>query len=86
MRKKINPKHEARNSKQIQNSKVQNSKQKQAHELHEFSRMFFVCFFAHCLLKFVCNLWFVICDLPFGVWSFEFVSYFEFRISNLLSS
>jgi len=27
--KKINPKHEARNSKQIQNSKVQNSKRKQ---------------------------------------------------------
>jgi len=26
---KINPKHEARNSKQIQNSKAQNSKQKQ---------------------------------------------------------
>jgi len=27
--KRINPKHEARNSKQIQNSKIQNSKQRQ---------------------------------------------------------
>jgi len=42
----INPKHEARNSKQIQNSKVQNSKQKQAPTYNHF--VFLACFAGTC--------------------------------------
>ncbi|MCX6584732.1 MAG: hypothetical protein NT166_31555 [Candidatus Aminicenantes bacterium] len=64
---------EIRNKFKIAKRKSSKFKKKQARETHERRE------------RFVCNLWFVVCDLffgfwSFGFWSFEFVSSFGFRI------